>query len=381
MVETIDTLCDNPFEATLDETKMHSSTDETVWLQRSINKMGALLRVAFGRAGAEIISKNMDVDVGGVDPMIPGKRVKAIFGFCDIRRFTDVTEVLQEDVMLFVNQVAYIVHQCVVDAKGDPNKNIGDAFLIVWRLGDSDFLPSNMFQGKQSENKNAKKSNVYDDALRSFVKVMDDIKTCELCEWVGPWNETFSSSTAFYRHSHHLISPHHQMEPTASALNDLITNPKLEGGLSTYEVRLGFGLHVGWAIEGTIGSKHKVEASYLSPHVNLAARLESATKQYGVTYLYSEAFYTNLSKRMKKRSRHIDCVCVKGSSVPMNMYTYLRTPLPDFQVFAADLGRLERKLSSDICGLIVSTLFHLFAQSDRWLTSFYPQQPHQGPCT
>ena len=146
------------------------------------------------------------------------------------------------------------------------------------------------------------------------------------------------------------------MESTASALNDLITNPKLEGGLSTYEVRLGFGLHVGWAIEGTIGSKHKVEASYLSPHVNLAARLESATKQYGVTYLYSEAFYTNLSKRMKKRSRHIDCVCVRGSSVPMNMYTYLRTPLPDFQVFAADLGRLERKLSSDICGSIVSTL-------------------------
>ena len=184
MVETIDTLCDNPFEATLDDAKVLSSTDETVWLQRSINKMGVLLRVAFGRAGAEIISKNMDLDVGGVDPMIPGKRVKAIFGFCDIRRFTDVTEVLQEDVMLFVNQVAYIVHECVVDARGDPNKNIGDAFLIVWRLGESDFLPSNMFQGKRNEKKELKQRNIYDDALHSFVKVMDDIKTCESrSEW------------------------------------------------------------------------------------------------------------------------------------------------------------------------------------------------------
>ena len=33
------------------------------------------------------------------------------------------------------------------------------------------------------------------------------------------------------------------------------------------------------AIEGAIGSKHKIDASYLSPHVNMASRLEAATKQ------------------------------------------------------------------------------------------------------
>jgi hypothetical protein len=31
---------------------------------------------------------------GDVDPMIPGKKIVAIFGFCDIRNFTDATEVL-----------------------------------------------------------------------------------------------------------------------------------------------------------------------------------------------------------------------------------------------------------------------------------------------
>ena len=45
----------------------------------------------------------------------------------------------------------------------------------------------------------------------------------------------------------------------------------------------GFGLHHGWAIEGAIGSEHKVDASYLSPHVNMSARLEAATKQFGVS--------------------------------------------------------------------------------------------------
>jgi hypothetical protein len=36
-----------------------------------------------------------------------------IFGFCDIRNFTDATEVLQEDVMIFVNEIGEIVHNTV----------------------------------------------------------------------------------------------------------------------------------------------------------------------------------------------------------------------------------------------------------------------------
>ena len=42
-------------------------------------------------------------------------------------------------VMLFMNSVGEIVHQSCHDNRGEPNKNIGDAFLIVWRprsLGD-----------------------------------------------------------------------------------------------------------------------------------------------------------------------------------------------------------------------------------------------------
>ena len=45
-----------------------------------------------------------------------------------------------------------------------------------------------------------------------------------------------------------------------------------------FKVKMGFGLHQGWAIEGAIGSQFKVDASYLSPNVNMAARLEAASK-------------------------------------------------------------------------------------------------------
>ena len=75
---------------------------------------------------------------GDVDPMIPGTKVVAIFGFCDIRNFTDATEILQEEVMLFVNEIAEIVHSMVDKFSGAANKNIGDAFLLVWKYPEED---------------------------------------------------------------------------------------------------------------------------------------------------------------------------------------------------------------------------------------------------
>lgn len=41
--------------------------------------------------------------------------------------------------------------------------------------------------------------------------------------------------------------------------------------IPNFRVNMGFGLHQGWAIEGAIGSDFKIDASYLSPNVNMAA--------------------------------------------------------------------------------------------------------------
>lgn len=55
--------------------------------------------------------------------------------------------------------------------------------------------------------------------------------------------------------------------------------------MPNYKVKLGFGLHIGWGIEGAIGSEFKIDASYLSPNVNMASKLEGSTKIYGVQIL------------------------------------------------------------------------------------------------
>jgi len=65
------------------------------------------------------------------------------------------------------------------------------------------------------------------------------------------------------------------------------THPGLNERMPNYEVKLGLGLHLGYAIEGAIGSYYKIDASYLSPNVRMAERLEGATKVYGVPLLIS----------------------------------------------------------------------------------------------
>ena len=90
-----------------------------------------------------------------------------------------------------------------------------------------------------------------------------------------------------------------------------------------FKVNMGFGLHFGWAIEGAIGSELKIDASYLSPNVNIASRLEAATRQYGVSILISGQVQQMLSPNVKKVCREIDKVMVKGSKDPLNIYTVI----------------------------------------------------------
>jgi hypothetical protein len=94
-----------------------------------------------------------------------------------------------------------------------------------------------------------------------------------------------------------------------------------------YEVDMGFGLHVGWAIEGAIGSVHKIDASYLSPNVNIASRLCGATKQYGVRLLLSGPLHSLLQPEIRARCRLLDRITVKGSKEPLSVFTFDVGPL------------------------------------------------------
>lgn len=184
---------------------------ETEILENLIIKIGALLAIGFGEAGSEIIAANMQAG-GEVNPMLPGKKILAIFGFCDIRNFTDATEVLQQGVMVFVNEIAEIVHNTVDHFSGSANKNIGDAFLLVWKFQPEDYTadPDDPSKLKLLENTIVQQSS--DLAVISFLKIITAIIT-------------------------------------SNKLQKYNTHPALNARLPGYKVKMGFGLHCGWAIE------------------------------------------------------------------------------------------------------------------------------------
>lgn len=84
---------------------------------------------------------------------------------------------------------------------------------------------------------------------------------------------------------------------------------------------MGFGLHVGWTIEGPIGSEFKIDSSYLGANVNMSSRLEGATKQYGIPILISGDIYDLMTLKNKQNLRQIDKVFVKEGEKPMSLYT------------------------------------------------------------
>ena len=94
--------------------------------------------MGFGEAGAGIISANLSSKDSStaINPLLPGVRIYAIFGFCDIHHFEDINQKLSNEVLVFVNRIAEIVHDSVHTWSGQCNKNLGNAFVIVWRIGD-----------------------------------------------------------------------------------------------------------------------------------------------------------------------------------------------------------------------------------------------------
>ena len=165
---------------------------------------------------------------------------------------------------------------------GSANKNLGDAYLLVWK-----FPNPGEFKNKEAVETmrfSPENRNIADMSVFSFLKVLARINK-------------YQHIRKYRKHS---------------GLNEAIEN---------YKVRMGFGLHQGWAIEGAIGSYFKIDASYLSPNVNMASRIEMATMQYGVHILVSGELVPILSRDVKKLMREVDTVKVKGSDKPMKLFT------------------------------------------------------------
>jgi len=102
-------------------------------------------------------------------------------------------------------------------------------------------------------------------------------------------------------------------------------------------VQTGIGLNSGRLMLGTIGGSKAIKCGVIGDSVNLASRVETATKHYGVPVLMSEHTHRRLQEPGRWTLREVERVITVGTSEPVMLYEVLE---------AEHEARREKKLET-----------------------------------
>jgi adenylate cyclase len=197
---------------------------------------------------------------GDLEKRLGGQRQEVVVLFGDIRNFTKMSEKLEPETLVAqLNEYLERMVGIIQDEGGTLQKYIGDAVMAAW--GDVRVQPA------------------ADGA-------------------------------------HHAVQAALRMQSALKQLNEQwLTAPNRE------QLKLGIGLNHGEGIVGRIGHPRRMEFTVLGDAVNLAARLESATKQYRQAILVGESIYEMTKDRFLYR--FVDKLVVQGKTTAVRVYTPL----------------------------------------------------------
>jgi adenylate cyclase len=119
----------------------------------------------------------------------------------------------------------------------------------------------------------------------------------------------------------HTDDPDRAVRAALAMLNRLNEWNRARASKGQPAIHMRIGLNTDTIVAGNIGSLKRMDYTMIGDGVNLAARLESACKQYEASILMSEFTYRQLNGTY--RLRDVDTVVVKGKTEPVRIYEAL----------------------------------------------------------
>jgi len=202
--------------------------------------------------------------VRGDENILGGTSAVVTLLFSDIRGFTTLTEQLEpQPTVSMLNEYSTLMVDCIQRECGVLDKFIGDAIMAAFGLRPSAFgLPQPADDDE-------------DRAVRTAIAMIRSL---------NEWN----------------------------SIRVADGKPPLD---------MGIGLNTDTVVVGNIGSPKRMDFTMIGDGVNLAARLETACKQYSARILISDLTYRQL--KGVYRTREVDRVIVKGKTEPVAVHEVL----------------------------------------------------------
>jgi len=116
----------------------------------------------------------------------------------------------------------------------------------------------------------------------------------------------------------------HSIKTTEAAFDLLKSLEKLNAELRVEGeplLKVGIGVHTGKVLAGRIGGQGRMEYTVIGDAVNVASRLESVTKEMGVSLLISQPVRDGLNSELQSKFQSLGKVSIRGRTEAVTIYS------------------------------------------------------------
>jgi adenylate cyclase len=116
----------------------------------------------------------------------------------------------------------------------------------------------------------------------------------------------------------------HSIKTTEAAFDLLKNLEKLNAELRVEGeplLKVGIGVHTGKVLAGRIGGQGRMEYTVIGDAVNVASRLESITKEMGVSLLISQPVWDGLNSELQSKFQSLGKVSIRGRTEAVTIYS------------------------------------------------------------